>query len=144
MDRTEFVNNKYHPISIHHYQGRHCMPIKMTFALDQGACSRPTLPPTYTSTDSPVGIASRRHAFAKNGRPGTTPIRDLCLCSLQCKPIRLRGYYDVTYCEFRGFHRVRVPKRSLLMASFATFGRQRLVLGIQRLSRNKRKLLPSF
>ena len=32
----------------------------------------------------------------------------------------------------------------LLMASFATFGRQRLVLGIQRLSRNKRKLLSSF
>ena len=52
-------------------------------------------------------LASRHHAFAKNGRPGTTPIRDLCLCSLQCKPIRLRGYYDVTYCEFRGFHRVR-------------------------------------
>ena len=21
----------------------------------------------------------------------------------------MRGYYDVTYCEFRGFHRVRVP-----------------------------------
>ena len=36
---------------------------------------------------------------------------------------------------------VSVPKRSLLMASLATFERQRLVLGIQRLSQNKRKLL---
>ena len=49
----------------------------------------------------------------------------LCLCSLQCKPIRLRGYYDVTYCEFRGFHRIRVPKRSLLRGVGSILQRRR-------------------
>ena len=87
------------------------------------------------------GLALRHHAFVKTEGLVQRLYVTCALCSLQCKPIKLRGYYDVTYC---GFHRVRVPKRSLLMASFATFGRQRLVLGIQRLSRNKRKLLLSF
>ena len=31
------------------------------------------------------GVASRHHAFAKNGRPGTTPIRDLCPRNVQLR-----------------------------------------------------------